>query len=180
MNLPFTKDEIEKVTKSVLKNRSTGPDDVAIELIQDMDDLGVGWIITIANKIYDEGHFPLDMRRTTFIALPKKPGTAKCEIHRTISLMSHIAKLIFKIRVRGRIEGVISEEQFGFAEDKGTRNAIFMLQIIGEGYIEMQREVYICYIDYVKAFDEVQHKHLFRILEWLKGQESAEGKEPTG
>ena len=31
----------------------------------------------------------------------------------------------------------------------------------------MQTDVYICYIDYVKAFDKVQHIHLFRILEGL-------------
>ena len=31
----------------------------------------------------------------------------------------------------------------------------------------MQRDVFICYIDYVKAFDNVQHKHLFKILEGL-------------
>ena len=45
----------------------------------------------------------------------------------------------------------MSEEQFGFAEDKGTGNAIFMLRTIDERYIKMQRDVYICYIDYVKA-----------------------------
>ena len=31
----------------------------------------------------------------------------------------------------------------------------------------MHRDVYICYIDYVKAFDKVQHKQLFRILKGL-------------
>ena len=31
----------------------------------------------------------------------------------------------------------------------------------------MQRDVYKCYIDCVKAFDKVQPKHLFRILEGL-------------
>ena len=80
-NLPFTKDEIERVIKSMPKSKSTGPDDVAIELIKAMDDLGVEWMTTIANKIYDEGHCPLDMRRSTFIALPKKPETAKRELH---------------------------------------------------------------------------------------------------
>ena len=40
-HLLFAKDEIEKVIKSMPKNKSTGPDDVAIELLQAMDDLGV-------------------------------------------------------------------------------------------------------------------------------------------
>ena len=92
----FTKDEIEIVIKFFPKNKSTGPDDVAIELIQAMDDLGIEWITIIANKMYEEGHFPLDMRKSAFIALPKKPGTAKCELHRTISIMSHITMLILK------------------------------------------------------------------------------------
>ena len=89
-NLPFRKDEVEKVSNSMPKNKLTGPGDVAIELIQAMDDLGVEWRTTTVSKIYDEGYFPLDMRRSTFIALPKKSGTAKFELHSTISLMSHI------------------------------------------------------------------------------------------
>ena len=96
-NLPFTKDEKEKAIKTMPKNKATGPDEVAIEQIQAMDDLGVEWIATITNKIYDKGHFPPDMRRSTFIALPKRPGTLKYEIHCTISLMSHITMLILKI-----------------------------------------------------------------------------------
>ena len=31
----------------------------------------------------------------------------------------------------------------------------------------MQRDMHICYVDYVKVFDKVQHKKLFRILEGL-------------
>ena len=114
----------EKEGKNISKNSSIGPYDVAIELIQAMDDLGVEWITAIANKIYDEGHFPLDMRRSTFTALPKKPGTAKCKLHCTIGLMSHIANLMFKMllcRMRGRTKGVMSEEQVGSAENQGTR-----------------------------------------------------------
>ena len=84
--------------------------------------------------------------------------------------MSHITKIILKVllyRMRGQTKGVISEEQFGFAEDKENRKAIFVLRMIGERYIEMQRDVCMCYIDYVKAFEKLQHKHVFRILEAL-------------
>ena len=121
-----------------------------------MDDLGVEWIAALANKIYDEGHFPLDMRRLTYVALHKKPETAKCELFCTIGLMIHITKVILNMlicRMRGQTKGETSEEQFGFAEDKRTRNAIVMLRMIGERCI-----------DCVKAFDKVQHKRLFRIL----------------
>ena len=87
------------------KNKSTGLDDVAIKPKQAMGNLGVEWLTTIANKIYDEGQFSLDMRRSASIVLPKSPGTGKCELHRTISLMSHTTKLILKVllcRMRGQ------------------------------------------------------------------------------
>ena len=49
-------------------------------------------------------------------------------------------------------------------EDRGTRNAIFMMRSIAEREIEMQRDLYVCFIDYTKAFDKIRHKNLMQIL----------------
>ena len=60
--------------------------------------------------------------------------------------MSHITKIILRvilIRARSKVRPEISEEQYGFMEDRGTRNAIFMMRSIAERAIEMQREL-IC------------------------------------
>ncbi|GFO41248.1 craniofacial development protein 2 [Plakobranchus ocellatus] len=40
----------------------------------------------------ERGLIPTDLSKSIFIALPKKPGATECELHRTISLMSHITK----------------------------------------------------------------------------------------
>ena len=47
---------------------------------------------------------------------------------------------------------------------KGTRNAIFSLRTLMERAIEVQKDVYICFIDCSKTFDEVKHSNLFDIL----------------
>ena len=141
-NLPILKEEIVKAIKSMPKGKAAGPDEIYTELIHALDDLGAEWMTKIANKIYDEGHFPTDMCRSVFITLPKKAGTTKCEFHRTISLMIHMTKVILKIllqRIRGRTKGEISEEQFGFMPDKGTRNAIFILQMITERCVRCKK-----------------------------------------
>ena len=122
-DLLILKEEIVKAIKSMPKGKAAGPDEIYTALIHALDDLGAEWMTKIANKIYDEGHFPTDMSRSVFITSPKKAGTTKCELHRTISLMSHMTKVILKIllqRIRGRTKGEISEEQFGFMPDKGT------------------------------------------------------------
>src|SRR5688572_3275794 len=91
-------------------------------------------------------------------------------MHRTISLMSHITKLILRIimmRARNKLKPEIGNEQCGFMEDTGTRNAMFKLRMISERAIEMQKDVYACFIDYTKAFDKVQHVDLMEILQEL-------------
>ena len=120
--------------------------------------------------IYDTGEIPSDLSKSIFIALPKKPGATECESHRTISLMSHITKILLKIlmaRMRNKITPEIAEEQCGFVKDKGTRNAIYMLRTLTERAMEIQRDLYLCFIDYTKAFDKLRHEEIMSILDSL-------------
>ena len=70
-------------------------------------------------------------------------------------------KIILKIlmnRNKRRINEAISDVQFGYKSGKGTRNADLCLRMIMEKVIEKQKDLYICFIDYVKAFDRVKHR----------------------
>ena len=67
----------------------------------------------LTNMVYNHGYFPEELNKYTLITFPKISGTTKCEKHRTISLMSHITKLIQRVvmnRVRGRTLQEISPE----------------------------------------------------------------------
>jgi hypothetical protein len=48
---------------------------------------------------------------------------------------------------------VLAEDQFGFRRGKGTRNAIGMLRIISERTLETDEELFVCFVDWQKAFD---------------------------
>ncbi|GFS03921.1 LINE-1 reverse transcriptase [Elysia marginata] len=69
-------------------------------------------------------------------------------------------------RIRSKIRPEIAESQFGFVPDRGTRHAVFTLSGLMEGAVE--GDVYLCFIDYSKAFDKVKHSKLFGILDQLK------------
>ena len=65
--------------------------------------------------MYVQGSVPSELNKYIFIALPKVNGTIKCEKHRTISLMSHVTKLMLLIiinRIRGRTLHEIAHEQY--------------------------------------------------------------------
>ena len=62
------------------------------------------------NEIYDTGQIPPDISKSTFTAVQKKPGATECELHRTISFMSHISKILLRItmmQVRNKIKGTV-------------------------------------------------------------------------
>ncbi|GFO00845.1 endonuclease-reverse transcriptase [Plakobranchus ocellatus] len=59
------------------------------------------------------------------------------------------------------------EEQCGFVEDKGTSNAIYILRTLIERALEVQNDVYLCFIDYTKAFDRVLHDEIITQLKQL-------------
>lgn len=108
------------------------------------------------------------MCKSAFIAMPKKPGAVKCELHRAISLMSHMSKILLRVlinRVKGRTKSVIGEVQYEYVEDKGTRSAIYLLRMMMERSIQVQKDLYVCFIGYVKAFD--RHEKLMEVLEEL-------------
>ena len=49
-------------------------------------------------------------------------------------------------------------------KDKGTKNAIFVLRMMSEQAIQMQQTIYLCFIEWKKAFDSVNYKKLLQLL----------------
>ena len=149
-----------------MKN-APGPDGVLTKMLVSVGVYGLEELMRLANMVYSHGYFPKELNKSIFITLPKISGTTKCEKHRTISLLSHITKLILHVvmnGVRGSTLQEIAPEQYGFMPDKGTRNAIIVLRRMSEIAIEKQNDIYACFIDYSKAFGTVRHEPLIDLL----------------
>ena len=81
--------------------------------------------------------------------------------------MSHVTKALFKVileRNKAKIDWEVSPTQSGFRRGMGTREGIFNLRTINERYLAKHKDVYICFIDYQKAFDRVKHEKLCEVL----------------
>ena len=124
-------------------------------------------MIKFCNVVYRNGIIPGDMNESEFIRLPKKPKATRCNEYRTLSKMSHFLKLILKIiltRNKKSIASEISDTQSSFVEGKGTREGIINRRTICERYLDLKKTVYICFIDYEKAFDRVNHQKMIDCL----------------
>ncbi|KAG1672188.1 Nuclear receptor subfamily 2 group E member 1 [Nymphon striatum] len=60
------------------------------------------------------------------------------------------------------------KDQFGFRKERGTREAIGVMRTISERYLEHGKDVYVCFIDYEKAFDRVNWTYLLKLLKQLE------------
>ena len=66
-------------------------------------------------------------------------------------------------RISDKINREVGDEQARFRKH-GTREGIFHLKMIVEKYIETQKDIYACFIDYSEAFDTVNHEKLIECL----------------
>ena len=93
------------------------------------------------------------LERSVFIPIPKKGNVKECSNCCTIALISHTSKLILKFlqaRLQQYVIWELPDVQVGFRKGRGTR--------------EFQKDIYLCFIDYTKAFDCVDHNKLWKIL----------------
>ena len=69
-------------------------------------------------------------------------------------------------RLRQYSERQLPEEQTGFHAERGTRDALFIMQVMIEKFIDLEnKELYLIFIDYSKAFDKVDDNgRLFDIM----------------
>ena len=56
--------------------------------------------------------------------------------------------------------------QAGFREGRGTRDQIANICWIIEKAREFRKNIYLCFTDYAKAFDFVDHKKLENLKRW--------------
>ena len=160
-------EEVEKTMQSMKKGKTTGSDEISAEVLRALDDENIDVITNLCNIIYNSGAIPTDLKQSIFITLPKRSKAQSCTEYRTISLMSHITKLLLKVkeqRIVKKIDNEVSRLQSGFRTGSGTREGIFNIRTVCEQAIDLGKDVYICFIDYTKAFDRVKHSKIIECL----------------
>ena len=81
--------------------------------------------------------------------------------------MSQVTKLLLKIvmdRMKVKIEAELDDAQSGFRQGKGTREGLLNPRLIYVKDIWRYKKMYICFLDYEKAFDRVRHEPLMQCL----------------
>ena len=142
-------------------NKAGGDDEIQI-----LKNDAVKVLHSICQQIEKTQQWPQDQKRSVFIPIPKKGNAKECSNYRTIALISHASKLMLKI-VQARLQQYMNHElpavQAGFRKGRGTRNQMDNIHWIIKKAREFQKN--ICFVEYAKAFDCVDHNKLWTILQ---------------
>ena len=88
---------------SMTMNKASGGDRISDELFQILKDDAVKLLHLICQQIWKTQQWPQDWKRSIFIPIPKKGNAKECSNYRTIALISHTSKVMFKI-LQARLE----------------------------------------------------------------------------
>ena len=152
---------------SITANKASGGNGIPAEIFQILKDDAVKVLHSICQQIWKTQQWPQDWKRSVFISIPKKGNAKECSNYRTIALISHASKVMFKIlqaRLRQYVNCEFPDVQDGFRKGRGTRDQIANICWIIKKAREFQINIYFCFIDYVKPFDCVDYNKLWKII----------------
>ncbi len=125
------------------------------------------------NSVLSRGIYPEMWARGYIIPIHKKGNASDPNNYRGITISSNIGKLFNNV-LNSRLtiylneNNLISEQQIGFRKKCRTSDHMFILKCIMEQYRQSKNKLYICFVDFAKAFDGVWHKGLlYKMKKWI-------------
>jgi hypothetical protein len=179
---PFTLVEIERGLKRMKNNKSGGVDPVTAECYKYalcLDDDGKAMrnvmapvLLTLLEHIRSSGDYPSQFQVTTVAPIYKGKGDVSAHgNYRGLAVGGALAKLYAALLERrlsdwAETEKLRAATQAGFRRKRGTAENLFIMRYLTE-YHQLPNTggLYVCQIDFEKAFDKVPRHALWARLE---------------
>ena len=101
--------EVKWALESITTNKASGGDGIPVELFQILKDDAVQVLHSICQQIWKAQQWPQDWKRSVFFPIAKKGNAKECSNYRTIALISHTSKEMFKI-LQARLQQYVNCE----------------------------------------------------------------------
>ena len=164
------KEEVATALKHLKEGKAAGFDGISAEEMKATGEIGIDVIHKLCRQIWESEQIPNDWGKAVIVPIFKKKDKLDCANYRGISLLSLVGKVFCSIihsRMKKKTEEILAESQAGFRPGRSTADQLFSLRQITEKYNEIGKPLYLCYIDYQKAFDTVWQEGLWSAMRHL-------------
>ena len=165
---PPSRVEIQQAISEIKKYKAPGPDGITAEEILADTKITTEVFFKLFTKIWEGEIVPMEWKEAHLIKLPKKGNLSECGNYRGISLLSIPSKVFCRIllnRIKSKVDKKLREEQAGFRQGRSCIDQIAALRCIVEQSMEWDSPLIVTFVDYEKAFDSVDRRLLWRLLE---------------
>ena len=145
----ITMSELEFAIRIAKRRKAVRADGILIDVVKEAGGNTKSMLLRMLNEIYRSGDLLKDFQVSTFLPIPKMKLARKCSDYRTISIMSHILKLLLTIvnkRLENRTDKYLNGTQFSFRANGGTRDAIALFKVIMQRALAMNRKLFLSLI----------------------------------
>ena len=170
LNIPTNEISRQEVLKALgaLKNgKATGVDNIPAEALKEGGDVIVDRLHQLLNLVWTQEEIPTDWKKGLLVKLPKSGDLTHCGKWRGITLLSIPSKVLTRIileRMKDAVDRELRDEQAGFRKERCCTDQIATLRVIVEQTIEWQSSLYVCFVDFEKAFDSIDRQTIWEII----------------
>ena len=166
LNSDFTVEEIGNVIDKLKSKRAAGIDGIPSEFLKHCKDLLLADLTRILNYILARKDFPESWAEGLRTPVYKSGDYSDTGNYRGITVLSVYAK-IFETAVNDRL--IDFSEMFlktdlcngGFLKDSRTSDNVFILRGLIEKQLSLGKRLFVCFVDFSKAFDLINRYILF-------------------
>ena len=171
INCPITFEEIALQLRKLKNNKAAGSDGIPAEFIKYAGEEILKPLSALFNYTLANGQYPQSWTDGIINPIHKSGETSKPDNYRKITIMPSIGKLLegilnrrlcYKNEVHQSTQ--VDDLQKGFKERSQTMDNIFILQTLIEKQKTEKKPLYLCFVDFTKAFDYIHRLLLFKKL----------------
>ena len=159
--------ELTRAISQLNANKAQGPDGISCEMFKHGGDSLHKVLLKLMNEIVRGDILPDAFNQSEIILIHKKGSRLDCGNYRPISLLSHGYKLLMQIlynRISSTLCDILPQTQAAYQKGRSTIEQIQCLQQIIEKTLEFNKECFICFVDFRKAFDSIKQDKLWAAL----------------